>query len=353
MHIKHPSGVPLPAHQAILSQQSAVLRELFCTLRAPVGSKRKGADEQAAPRRVPLGIQEVDNGAILGFSAELSEDHPGFHDAAYKQRRVNICNLARSHRIGEPIPHISYTAEEVAVWGSALTRLEHLFQQHACKEFQRSWPLFDLRPDAVPQLEDLSQVLQGTTGFRIRPVAGLLHPRDFLNGLAFRTFHSTQYMRHSSKPDYTPEPDVIHEVIGHLPMLADPSFASLAHAIGVASLAADEEQLKHLVKLYWYTVEFGVVREGSDVKAFGAGILSSYGELQHMAAGGAEVAPLDVWQPLPKISYKDGYQKRYFALESFEAGAVELQAYCASLQAGLTDEVRRCGARQLRASPGL
>ncbi|KAL4458367.1 hypothetical protein ABPG75_013232 [Micractinium tetrahymenae] len=298
------------------------------------------APSVAATRRVPRSIEEVDNGAILGFAAELSEDHPGFYDAAYKQRRVDICNLARGHRIGEPIPRIEYLPEEVTTWGLVLGQLEALFPQHACKEFLHSLSLFDFRQDEVPQLEDLSRVLQRHTGFRIRPVAGLLHPRDFLNGLAFRTFHSTQYMRHASKPNYTPEPDVVHELIGHVPMLADPAFADLVHAIGVASLGADEQQLKHLVKLYWYTVEFGVVLEGGQPKAFGAGILSSYGELQHMAAGQAELLPLDVFSPLPRISYKDGYQPRYFVLQSFEEGAAQLKAYCRSMVHNIPDDVR-------------
>ncbi|EFN54228.1 hypothetical protein CHLNCDRAFT_24756, partial [Chlorella variabilis] len=238
--------------------------------------------------------------------SDLSEDHPGYLDTFYKQRRADICNLAREHRIGEPIPRIEYTPDEVAVWGTVLPQLKELIPRHACKEFLRCWQLFDFREDEVPQLEDLSLVLQQQTGFRIRPVAGLLHPRLFLQGLAYKTFHSTQYMRHVSRPDYTPEPDVVHELIGHVPMLADPAFAELVHAIGIASLGADEKQIWHLTKIYWYTVEFGVVREGGDVKAFGAGILSSYGELQHMASGAARLEPLDVFAPQPKMSYKVG-----------------------------------------------
>ncbi|KAL4854950.1 Tryptophan 5-hydroxylase 1 [Chlorella vulgaris] len=290
--------------------------------------------------KVPRSIDEVDNGKVLGFSSELSEDHPGFQDSAYKQRRMHICDLARAHRIGEPIPRIEYTADEVVVWGTVLQQLRDLLPQHACKEFLRCWQLFDFRADEVPQLEDLSQVLQAHTGFRIRPVAGLLHPRDFLNGLAFKTFHSTQYMRHVSRPDYTPEPDVVHEVIGHVPMLADPDFANLVQLIGIASLGADEKQIWHLTKLYWYSVEFGVVREGDDIKAFGAGILSSFGELRHMAAGGARLEPLDVFQPQPKMSYKDGYQQQYAVLDSFAAGAEQLKAYCATLHHTIPLDVR-------------
>lgn len=97
---------------------------------------------------------------------------------------------------------------------------------------------------SIPQLSELSSYLHGKTGFTLRPVAGLMTPRHFLNGLAFKVFHSTQYVRHHSKPLYTPEPDVIHEFCGHVPMFADPAFAALSHKIGLASLAASNFEIK-------------------------------------------------------------------------------------------------------------
>lgn len=106
------------------------------------------------------------------------------------------------------------------------------------------------REDEIPQLQDVSDALFAASGWRIRPVAGLMHPRDFLAGLAFRHFHSTQYVRHPSQPMYTPEPDVVHELIGHVPMLADPHFSRMAQAIGAASLGADERTVWHLTKVY-------------------------------------------------------------------------------------------------------
>lgn len=287
-----------------------------------------GADEIKTPKS----IEEVDNGKILGFGADLAEDHPGYHDREYKERRVMIANLARAHQVGTPIPRIDYTPQEVEVWGIALSRLKALFPSHACREFNRNFPRFNFREDQVPQLQDVAEVLREITGWNIRPVAGLMHPRDFLNGLAFRYFHSTQYMRHPSKPIYTPEPDVVHELIGHVPMLADPAYCEMVEAIGRASLGADEKTIWHLTKVYWYTVEFGVVREGGDIKAFGAGILSSFGELEWMAGGHADLAPLDPFAPQPKMSYKDGYQRKYFVLDSFEDGANKLKDYAETLK---------------------
>lgn len=192
------------------------------------------------------------------------------------------------------------------MWSYVMNELAELFPAHACSEFLASWRELGFSPRRVPQLQEVSEFLQARSGWQIRPVAGLLHPRDFLNGLAFRTFHSTQYMRHGADPCWTPEPDIVHEMIGHVPMLAHPAFCQLAHAIGVASLGADEAQIWHLTKCYWYTVEFGVVREGGGVKAFGAGVLSSYGEMKNMASGRAGLREFDPFQKQPKMSYSDG-----------------------------------------------
>jgi phenylalanine-4-hydroxylase len=115
-------------------------------------------------------------------------------------------------------------------------------------------------------------------------------------------------------------------------MLAVPAYSEMAQAIGTASLGADEKLIWHLTKVYWYTVEFGVVREGEDIKAFGAGVLSSYGELAHMAEGKAGLKPLDPFNPLPKMSYKDGYQKQYFVLGGFDEGARQLHRYAQSVR---------------------
>jgi len=278
-------------------------------------------------RVIPTSIHDIDNGKILGFDHNLSEDHPGFKDEDYKQRRSWIAGLARDILPGDEIPRLEYRPEEVETWAKALEELEQLFPTHACKEFLDAIDKLDFRPDVVPQLQDVHQVLQETSGFAIRPVAGLLHPRDFLNGLAFKTFHSTQYMRHWSQPHYTPEPDLIHEIIGHIPMLTNKYYADMVQQIGLASLYATDKEIWHLTKVYWYTVEFGVVMEDEEIKAFGAGVLSSYGELDHMRTGNPEFAPLDPWAKQPKMSYKDGFQKKYFVLNSFEEGSELLREY--------------------------
>ncbi|KAJ7531146.1 hypothetical protein O6H91_14G033900 [Diphasiastrum complanatum] len=308
----------------------------------PGAAARHGGYTQLAEpskqvRKIPRSIHDISNGDhILGFGAELAEDHPGYHDEEYKKRRSYIGDLAKLHKIGEPIPCLEYTDEEIKIWGDILEKLTQLYPTHACKRYLDTFQLFNFVPDRLPQLQELSEVLMMRTGWQIRPVAGLLHPTDFLNALAFRTFHSTQYIRHGSNPMYTPEPDVCHEILGHIPLLADPEFANVAQVIGMASLGASKEEIWHLTKLYWYTVEFGTVKERDGVKAFGAGLLSSFGELEHMLSGEDGYMPifedLDPFKKLPKMNYKDGFQKKYFLCESFSDVASKLTAYARSLQ---------------------
>jgi phenylalanine-4-hydroxylase len=169
-------------------------------------------------------------------------------------------------------------------------KLQSLSKVYGCKEYHRVLPLLEthcgFRHNNIPQLNDISEFLRDCTGFTLRPVAGLLSARDFLNALAFRVFFSTQYIRHHSKPLYTPEPDVCHELLGHVPLFADPDFADFSQQIGIASLGASDADVERLASVYWFTVEFGLCYEAdesdgtSKVKAYGAGLLSSFGELE-------------------------------------------------------------------------
>jgi phenylalanine-4-hydroxylase len=227
-----------------------------------------------------------------GFTVQLGDDHPGFSDAAYRARRDEIAAISATYRSGGPIPHVQYTELEDGAWCAVREALAPLHGEFAASEYLAAARVLDLPDDHVPQLDDVSTRLRALSGFRYVPVPGLVETRRFYEGLGEGVFHSTQYVRHHSVPLYTPEPDVIHEVIGHGTMLASPILSQLHREAGRAARRCGDAALAFLSKVFWFSVEFGVVDEGGEWKAYGAGLLSSFGEIQ--AFRDAEIRPLDV-----------------------------------------------------------
>ena len=226
-------------------------------------------------------------------TVHLDEDHPGFADPEYRTRRNHIATLAMGWEPSRTIPHVDYTEDEQGVWRTVCRELAAKHERLACREYRDAMARLALPADRIPQLEEVGAHLSPLTGFVYHPAAGLVPFEEFYGSLADGVFHSTQYLRHHARPLYTPEPDLIHEVIGHGGMLASPRFADLNRAAGRAARRLEtKEGRDFFARVFWFTIEFGVLWEDGELRAYGAGLLSSYGEIEEFRA--AEIRPLDV-----------------------------------------------------------
>ena len=227
---------------------------------------------------------------------ELHLDHPGASDEAYRERRDYIASLSKQFRDTGVIKDVDYTDEEQGIWQHVATRLEELHQKYASPFYLQAKKDLGITTERIPQLSEMNRRLKETTGFRLAPIEGLVETRGFLSWLSYRVMLSTQYIRHYSRPDYTPEPDIVHESIGHIPMFTNPAFADYSQFVGHGARIANDKQLEELGRLYWFTVEFGLVEHEGEIKAYGAGLLSSFGELVHAFSDEVERRPFDLEQ---------------------------------------------------------
>jgi len=246
----------------------------------------------------------------------LGADHPGFKDPEYRERRNEIAASALAWTPGtEPAP-IEYTEYENDVWRTVSAELAVKHDRYAVREFLEGKAALALPEDRVPQLAEVTAALRPLTGWGYEPAPGLVDLRTFYSSLARGVFLSTQYVRHHSQPLYTPEPDIIHEVIGHGNMLGSPRFAALKRAAGAATERVESEAAVQMIAdVFWFTLEFGVMYEAGELRAYGAGILSSYGEIEEFRT--MEIRPLDI-QAMSTVDYDiTSYQPVLFAAASF------------------------------------
>ncbi|MEO8432521.1 MAG: phenylalanine 4-monooxygenase [Acidobacteriota bacterium] len=269
----------------------------------------------------------------------LDPDHPGFRDPVYRSRRNAIARLALEYREGDPAPAVDYTDREHGVWRTVWEHLLPLHERLGIREWREATAELDLDRREIPQLGAVNERLAESPGIDMLPVGGLISARGFLCALGRGVFLSTQYIRHHSMPLYTPEPDVVHELVGHATSFFSPEIVRLSRLFGEAAAGSDPATLQKLERVYWYTLEFGAAREGNDVKAYGAGLLSSYGELGEFRSR-AELAPFDI-ERMGRTPYDPtGYQKILFVAESFADAVRRLEDWLTGIIAANRDPGR-------------
>ena len=214
---------------------------------------------------------------------------------------------------------IHYSDAENATWATLIDRQLPMLQGQVCDEYISALELMDFPRNRIPQLHEVSAVLQDHTGWSVAPVPALINFTRFFELLANRQFPAATFIRTPEELDYLEEPDIFHEVFGHTPLLTDYRFAAFTEAYGKAGLAADKRDHAMLARLFWFTVEFGLISTEAGLRSYGAGIVSSPGELEY--ALHSDVPERKLFDPLTALRtpYRiDIFQPIYFMLESFD-----------------------------------
>lgn len=214
---------------------------------------------------------------------------------------------------------IAYTDEEHATWRDLLERQQKNVRRYTCPEYQEALTRLNLPRDRIPQCDEVSSQLQKVTGWKVAPVAALISFEEFFQMLANKVFPAASFIRRREEMDYLQEPDIFHEIFGHTPLLLDHRFAGFTHAIGRMGVQAGKQDYSWLARLYWFTIEFGLINNSSGLKAYGAGIVSSYSELPYSVENPTpERKPFELMEVLRTPYRIDIHQCIYFTLESFD-----------------------------------
>jgi len=217
-------------------------------------------------------------------------------------------------------PWNAYTPTDHATWSTLFHRQVALLEGRACDEWRQAVERLRLTPDAIPRFDDLNRLIEAATGWRVIGVEGLLPDVTFFTHLANRCFPVTWWIRRPEQVDYIAEPDLFHDLFGHVPLLTNPVFADYMAAYGRGGVkAAGLDAIDFLTRLYWYTVEFGLIRTPQGLRIYGAGILSSKGESVHcLESGSPNRVRFDLKRSMRTRYQIDRYQKTYFVIDDFQ-----------------------------------
>jgi len=213
----------------------------------------------------------------------------------------------------------SYTHEDFTVWQMLFDRQTELLSHYACRSYLRALEKVRFTAGSIPRFADIDSVLQKLTGWRMAVVPGHVPPRDFFAMLADRVFPATCWLRTMAELDYIKEPDMFHDVFGHVPLLANEAYASFMQAFGRLALRwyDNPAAVEILSRIYWFTVEFGLIEASGRNHIYGAGILSSPGETKYSMSGKPLIAEFDTYEVARTAFRTDAIQERYFVIGSY------------------------------------
>jgi phenylalanine-4-hydroxylase len=213
-----------------------------------------------------------------------------------------------------------YSAEEHATWRVLFERQRQTLKGHVCQEYLDGLEVLGIGPDGVPNFDRMNARLRHATGWEVVAVPGLIPSRPFFQMLANRQFPAGTFLRSREQLDYLEEPDVFHDVFGHIPLLANPAYADYMNEYGRIGLDAVENKgVKFLARLNWYTIEFGLIRKPEGIQIYGAGIVSSFGEAKYVVGDpSANQLALTLERVLRTGYYIDDFQATYFVIDQFE-----------------------------------
>ncbi len=260
----------------------------------------------------------------------LDPKHPGLNDKQYVARRTELFHLARDYRLhNKGIPIVDYTSQENEIWRYISEKLISSHLKKACDIYLTGKELVNLDTQKMPQLHNLQKQLQAKHHIGIVPAEGLLHGRTFHHYLRQRAMPATLFIRHHGDPEYTPEPDAVHDVLGHVPPLMNTEYVDIIQLIGRAVQTANEEELIAWSRVYWFTIEFGLIKEHNELKVFGAGLLSSFGEMDYCFSDNVERRPFSLDEVITTDYDTSRMQHIIFvipSLDALKAAVLELMA---------------------------
>ena len=215
----------------------------------------------------------------------------------------------------------AYSAQDHKPWETLFNRQIATLKGRVCEEYFTGLKTLNLVAETVPDFEKMNQHLRAATGWEVVAVPGLIASRPFFSMLANKQFPAGTFIRTPEQLDYLEEPDIFHDVFGHVPLLSNPSYAAYMQEYGRAGLTAmDHKGVKFLARLNWYTIEFGLIKDNGTIKAYGAGIMSSYGEAKYvMTDPSPNFLQFELERVLRTGYYIDDFQASYFTIDSFDA----------------------------------